>query len=75
MTSSLYSSWFAVLDPAEDSLELLDTDQTDEIVRLDALLRVVVLHRFLALMLLLYVDLVTQPTREGLQTRQAPAVE
>ena len=56
-------------------LKLLDTDQTDEIVRLDTLLRVVVLHRLLALMLLLDVDLVTQPAGERLQTRQAPAMD
>ena len=54
--------------------ELLDADETDEVVGLDALLWIVVLHRLHPVVLLLHVDLVTQAAWERLQTGKTPAV-
>jgi len=53
-------------------LELLDANETDEIVRLDALLGIVVLHRFDPFVLVLDVNLISKAAREGLQTRKTP---
>ena len=53
--------------------ELLDADETDEVVGLDALLRIVVLHRLHPVVLFLHVDLVTQAAWERLQTGKTPA--
>ena len=53
--------------------ELLDAYETDEVVGLDALLRIVVLHLLHPVVLFLYVDLVTQTAWERLQTGKTPA--
>ena len=53
-------------------LELLDADEADEVVWLDALLRIVVLHRLDPFVLVLHVDLVPKTAWERLQTRKTP---
>ena len=52
--------------------ELLDANETDEIVRLDTLFGIVVLHWFNPFVLILDVDLITKAAREGLQTGKTP---
>ena len=52
--------------------ELLNANETDEVVRLDTLLRIVVLHWFNPFVLILDVNLITKAAWERFQTGKAP---